>query len=124
MPLYGVPAWARAMYLYHVTGTDMVGQLVDAHVLIDHPSMGLALARPNKLSHCMFIYRTYMYMYSTQLVSVTGTKNYTMHIISPLCVQVVRACLPFCVLKIAKPILLTSLCDMNWTLFALVLNIL
>ena len=47
MSLNGMPVWARAMYPYHVKGTDMVGRSVDARVPIDHTSVGLAQARPN-----------------------------------------------------------------------------
>ena len=56
MALHGVPAWARATYLYHVNGTDTVGrsvdrsdgrQSVDARVPVDHASVGLAQARRN-----------------------------------------------------------------------------
>ena len=45
-------AWARATYQYHVNGTDMVGRSVGRSVNacgpIDHASVGLAQARPNK----------------------------------------------------------------------------
>ena len=44
----GLAAWARAMYQYHVNGTDMVGRSVDAHAPIDHNSVGLTQARPKK----------------------------------------------------------------------------
>ena len=42
-----VVAWERAMYQYHVNGTDTVGRSVDAHGPVDHASVGLAQARPN-----------------------------------------------------------------------------
>jgi len=42
-----------ATYLYHMNGTDTVdrsvGRSVDAHVPVDHTSVGLAHARPNYL---------------------------------------------------------------------------
>ena len=41
-------AWARATYLYHMNGTDTVSRSVDAHGPVDHDSVGLAQARPNK----------------------------------------------------------------------------
>ena len=41
-------AWARAIYQYHVNGTDTVGRSVDAHGPIDHASVRLTQARPNK----------------------------------------------------------------------------
>ena len=48
-------AWARAIYQYHVNGTDMVGRSigrlvgrsVDARGPVDHTSVGLTQARPN-----------------------------------------------------------------------------
>ena len=55
---HGVVAWARAIYQYHVNGTDTVGRLdgrsvgwmvgrsVDARGPIDHASVGLAQAHP------------------------------------------------------------------------------
>ena len=43
----GMVAWARAIYQYHVNGTNTVGQSVDARGPIDHASVGLAQARPN-----------------------------------------------------------------------------
>ena len=53
----GVVAWARAIYQYHVNGTDTVGRLVgrsdarsvDAHGPVDHASVGLTQAHPNNL---------------------------------------------------------------------------
>ena len=47
MDLYGMPVWARATHPYHVNGMDAVGRSVDAHVPIDHASVGLTQARPN-----------------------------------------------------------------------------
>ena len=56
----GLAAWARATFQYHVNGTDTVGRLVgrsvdrpvgrsvDARAPVDHDSVGLAQARPNK----------------------------------------------------------------------------
>ena len=40
-------AWVRAIYQYHVNGTDTVGQSVNTHVPVDHTSVGLTQARPN-----------------------------------------------------------------------------
>ena len=40
-------SWGRAIYQYHVNGTDTVGRSVDAHGPVDHASVGLAQARPN-----------------------------------------------------------------------------
>ena len=53
----GVVAWARAIYQYHVNGTDTVSRLVgradsrsvDARGPVDHASVGLTQARPNNL---------------------------------------------------------------------------
>ena len=49
----GVVAWARAIYQYHVNGTDTVGRLVgrsvNARGPVDHASVGLTQARPNNL---------------------------------------------------------------------------
>ena len=57
----GLAAWARATYHHHVNGTDTVGRSVgrsvdrsvgrsvDARGPVDHDSVGLAQARPNKL---------------------------------------------------------------------------
>ena len=36
--------------IYHMNGTDTVGRSVDAHVPVDHASMGLAQACPNKFA--------------------------------------------------------------------------
>ena len=55
----GVAAWARATYQYHVNGMDtvgwsvgrLVGQSVDVRGPVDHDSVGLAQARPNKISN-------------------------------------------------------------------------
>ena len=56
----GLAAWARATFQYHVNGTDTVGRSVgrsvdrpvgrsvDARAPVDHDSVGLAQARPNK----------------------------------------------------------------------------
>ena len=70
---YSMPAWARATYLYHVNGTDMVGRTdgrsdgrtvgrtdgwsVDARVPVDHPSVGFAHARPK---NDKYIFTPYM----------------------------------------------------------------
>ena len=46
---HGVVAWARAIYQYHVNGTDMsVCRSVDARGPVDYASVGLTQARPNK----------------------------------------------------------------------------
>ena len=50
MALYGFPAWAHAMYPYHMNGTDMVGRSVNAHALVDHASVGLTQAHPNNFN--------------------------------------------------------------------------
>ena len=56
-----VVAWARATYQYHVNGTDTVGRsvgwLVNAHGPVDHASVGLAQARPNKLEAAIMQFR-------------------------------------------------------------------
>ena len=48
-------AWARAIYQYHVNGTDtvgwLVGQSVNARGPVDHASVGLAQARPNNRAY-------------------------------------------------------------------------
>ena len=41
-------AWARAIYQYHVNGKDTVGRSVDARGPVDHASVGLTQAHPNK----------------------------------------------------------------------------
>ena len=45
MALCGMPAWACITHSYH---TDTVSWSVDARVPVDHTSVGLAQARPNK----------------------------------------------------------------------------
>ena len=45
MALCGMPAWACITHSYH---TDTVSWSVDACVPVDHTSVGLAQARPNK----------------------------------------------------------------------------